>query len=194
MKCYIGQRLSPSTAGDCLVEVSNTGEDAGRRPLPSRNDLRDLSPTGFSWGYGGSGSAQLALAILADYLGDDFEAVRQYRRFMTKEVMILDAERGWKMTAASIEAYFAEVGYERPTVRDLLEGDDYQFGDAAIEYIEEGRGLCRAFRDEFGRKVVRVVVAGLEHREPIAAVFDQRAKLVRHDGNGGDPLPLPSPH
>lgn len=192
MKCYIGQRLEPSTAGDCLVEVSDTGEDADRRPLPPRNDLRDHSTTGFSWGYGGSGPAQLALAILADYLGDDFEAVRQYRQFLIKEVAILDVDHGWKMSAASIEAYFAEVGYKRPTVRDLLEGDDYQFGRAAIEYVEEGRGLCRAFINRFGCQVVRVMVAGLEHRLPIAAVLDQRAKLVRHNGDGGDPLPQAS--
>jgi hypothetical protein len=29
------------------------------------------SPTGFGWGYGGSGPAQLALALLADSLGDN---------------------------------------------------------------------------------------------------------------------------
>jgi hypothetical protein len=34
--------------------------------LPLRLDVRDHSPTGFEWGYGGSGPAQLALAILAD--------------------------------------------------------------------------------------------------------------------------------
>ena len=29
------------------------------------------SPTGFSWGYGGSGPADLALSILADHLGEN---------------------------------------------------------------------------------------------------------------------------
>ncbi|MGC9084405.1 MAG: DUF6166 domain-containing protein, partial [Anaerolineae bacterium] len=32
------------------------------------------SPTGFEWGYGGSGPADLALSILRDYLGDHPEA------------------------------------------------------------------------------------------------------------------------
>ena len=45
----------------------------GRRLNP-RLDLWNHSPTGFEWGYGGSGPAQLALAILADHLGNDEQA------------------------------------------------------------------------------------------------------------------------
>jgi len=41
------------------------------RPLNPRLDLWNHSPTGFEWGYGGSGPAQLALALLADHFGDD---------------------------------------------------------------------------------------------------------------------------
>lgn len=37
-------------------------------PLPLRLDLRSHSPAGFAWGYGGSGPAQLALALLAHAL------------------------------------------------------------------------------------------------------------------------------
>ena len=47
-------------------------EDDGRiRSLDPRRDLRNHSPTGYAWGYSGSGPAQLALAILCDALGDD---------------------------------------------------------------------------------------------------------------------------
>ena len=41
------------------------------KPLPLRLDLWNHSPTGFEIGYGGSGPAQLALAILADCCGDE---------------------------------------------------------------------------------------------------------------------------
>ncbi|HXR05085.1 MAG TPA: DUF6166 domain-containing protein [Verrucomicrobiae bacterium] len=44
-------------------------------PLNPRLDLYNHSPTGFEWGYGGSGPAQLALAILADHLGNADEAM-----------------------------------------------------------------------------------------------------------------------
>jgi len=37
------------------------------KPLNPRNDLMNHSPDGFEYGYGGSGPAQLALAILADH-------------------------------------------------------------------------------------------------------------------------------
>ena len=37
-------------------------------PGPSQR-IRNHSPDGFEWGYGGSGPAQLALAILLDYFG-----------------------------------------------------------------------------------------------------------------------------
>lgn len=38
------------------------------------------SPTGFSWGYGGSGPAQLALAILLELYGREWAEVN-YQRF-----------------------------------------------------------------------------------------------------------------
>jgi Family of unknown function (DUF6166) len=37
------------------------------RPLPLRTEIVNHSPTGFEFGYGGSGPAQLAVAILADH-------------------------------------------------------------------------------------------------------------------------------
>ena len=49
--------------------------------LKPRFDLWNHSPDGFNWGYGGSGPAQLALAILADCLGDDADAVRLHQVF-----------------------------------------------------------------------------------------------------------------
>ncbi len=57
-KLYTGRR----TAAGCQVRVN------GRR-LPLRLDLWNHSPSGFEWGYAGSGPAQLALAILADHFG-----------------------------------------------------------------------------------------------------------------------------
>lgn len=47
-------------------------ETGNKQPLPLRLDLFNHSPTGFSWGYEGSGPAQLALAILADVVGPSY--------------------------------------------------------------------------------------------------------------------------
>lgn len=49
-----------------VVTVTRSGRT---KPLNARLDIRNHSPTGFAWGYGGSGPAQLALAILSDYFG-----------------------------------------------------------------------------------------------------------------------------
>ena len=55
-----------NTAQGTLVTVTRSG---WTKPLNLGFDLGNNSPTGFSWGYNGSGPAQLALAILTDYFG-----------------------------------------------------------------------------------------------------------------------------
>jgi hypothetical protein len=72
------------------------------RPLNPRLDLWNHSPTGFEWGYGGSGPAQLALALLADHLGDDEESMSLYQSFKFAVVAKLP-KRGWTLTAAEID-------------------------------------------------------------------------------------------
>lgn len=53
----------------------------GKLLRPERSQkIRNHSPDGFNWGYGGSGPAQLALAILANYM-DDESAVWYYQQF-----------------------------------------------------------------------------------------------------------------
>ncbi len=73
----------------------------GRRLNP-RRDLWNHSPTGFEWGYGGSGPAQLALAILADHCGNDEQALNFYQRFKWAVVAELPG-RGWTLTSQEID-------------------------------------------------------------------------------------------
>jgi hypothetical protein len=47
------------------------------------------SPNGFSWGYDGSGSAQLALALLLEGGLDDEAAVRYHQAFMRQVIALL---------------------------------------------------------------------------------------------------------
>jgi Family of unknown function (DUF6166) len=72
------------------------------QPLNPRLDLWNHSPTGFEWGYGGSGPAQLALALLADHLDDDGKAVSLYQAFKFAVVAKLP-KRGWTLTTAEID-------------------------------------------------------------------------------------------
>ena len=77
------------------------------QPLSPRYDLKRLSSTGFEWTYEGTGPAQLALALLADHLGDDAQALTLYDRFMTRVVAELD--NSWELTSADIDAALAEL-------------------------------------------------------------------------------------
>ena len=77
------------------------------QPLPPRYDLKRLSATGFEWTYEGVGPAQLALALLADHLGDDGRALVLYEPFMRRVVAELD--NSWELTSADIDVALAEL-------------------------------------------------------------------------------------
>lgn len=70
--------------------------------LDLRLDLQNHSPTGFDWGYCGSGPAQLALAILADHLGDSEQALNLYQRFKWSVIAELPRKR-WTLTSEQIQ-------------------------------------------------------------------------------------------
>ncbi len=99
---YQGQR-HPS---GCEVHLFS---DEGDYPLDLRLDLCGHSPTGFEWGYAGSGPAQLALALLADATGKDRAAVRLHQAFKSLVVAHLDRESWW-LTASFICGWAKLVG------------------------------------------------------------------------------------
>ena len=79
--------------------------------LPLRLDLQNHSPDGFSWGYGGSGPAQLALALLAEHFrerpGGDARALGLYQGFKWSVIAILPSE--WVMSSDDIEAAISAI-------------------------------------------------------------------------------------
>jgi len=101
MKTYEGKR----SYGQCSVTVN------GRR-LDPHFDLRMHSPDGFEWSYGGSGPAQLALAILADHLPDTEEALNCCQRFKWTVIAGLP-RRGWTLTSRDIDEAIQRIRNER---------------------------------------------------------------------------------
>ena len=91
--------------GEALV---TRGGDA----LPPRRDLRNHSPTGYSWGYGGSGPSQLSLAILADFLEDDARALQLYQPYKWRVIAQLPQDRGFRITGAEIADVVAVLEQE----------------------------------------------------------------------------------
>lgn len=94
---YRGQRDPAAPVGEeCTVTAD--GE-----PLNIRYDLLSASPSGFEWGYGGSGPAQLAIAILAHAYNDQF-AGEHYQRFKREVVSELPDE-GWTLTKRDLDEW-----------------------------------------------------------------------------------------
>lgn len=90
MKTYAGDR----TIDGILVTVDGD-------PLDQRLDLRRYSGNGFEWTYEGAESRQLALAILADHLGDAERALALVEPFMREVVANFD--NTWEMTSGDVD-------------------------------------------------------------------------------------------
>lgn len=80
---------------------------SGSRPLNPRNDVRNHSPDGFAWGYGGSGPAQLALALLCDVAGVEV-AREHYQDFKWEVIGKLQQNSGWILPISSIRAWLEQ--------------------------------------------------------------------------------------
>ena len=101
------------------VVCTVNGGTASSRPLPLRLDLwnhgstelAEVSPTGFEFGYGGSGPAQLALAILADCCGD--ELAMQYHQAFKWAVIARITGPGASLTATLVRDVVAGIQAER---------------------------------------------------------------------------------
>lgn len=101
---YVGMRVD----GTPLVLKLTDHE----RLTPDRSlELVRHSPGGFDWGYTGSGSAQLACALLLDYFDDESVAHQYYIQFRDTVVSKLACGGPadcWHLTGDDIEAALAE--------------------------------------------------------------------------------------
>jgi hypothetical protein len=105
MKIYVGKRWD----GIAKVLTSSTGDEQNLDELdPARSlKLRNHSPTGFEWGYGGSGPAQLALAILLDSFGAEL-ALAEYQQFKAECVCRMPPEGNWVLTEQEISNWIGD--------------------------------------------------------------------------------------
>lgn len=90
MKQYSGKR----TIDGIVVTVDGA-------PLDERFDIRVYDEKGFEWSYEGSAPRQLALAILADHLGDADTANNRIESFMKSVIANLDND--WTLTSSDID-------------------------------------------------------------------------------------------
>lgn len=111
LKTYTGYRLpgNEGTAGKALVTVHQEGKP--NRPLDPRFELRRHSD-GINWGYGGSGPAQLALALAADVLGDDDAAQEVHQKLKSKLIAGLPKD-GWSLSETQLRLAIADIQQQR---------------------------------------------------------------------------------
>ena len=74
------------TAEGLAVVTRPVDEGGGLLPLAPSLAVRNHSPGGFAWGYGGSGAAQLALALLLDRTGSPRLSEALYQRLKAEIV------------------------------------------------------------------------------------------------------------
>jgi hypothetical protein len=96
MKTYEGERTLRGT----VVTVDGA-------LLPPRMDLYCFNRTGYEWTYAGPGPRQLALALLADHLGDDAKALALTEAFMRH--VVADLDNAWLLTSTDIDEALAEM-------------------------------------------------------------------------------------
>jgi len=73
--------------------------------LPPQYAIRNHSPTGFSWGYLGSGPAQLALALMMDFTNEESFVLHHYQMFKEKVVANFDIKKDWTITGEEMMQY-----------------------------------------------------------------------------------------
>ncbi|QGX93419.1 hypothetical protein EI982_00830 (plasmid) [Haloplanus rallus] len=102
---YVGFRV------DGHAVVLNLSEH--QRLTPDRSlDLVNHSPTGFEWGYAGSGPAQLACGLLLDYYNDAQVAREHYIAFRNRVISQLECDGPaacWHLTGEEIDAAMATI-------------------------------------------------------------------------------------
>ena len=96
---------------DCVVELTDEGYTT-QLSLEKSLQVVDHSPTGFKWGYQGSGPAQLAATILNEITGDPEIAREYYQMFKFDHVShwgndfeITDFQvRDWLRSVGAVQA------------------------------------------------------------------------------------------
>jgi len=102
---YVGFRV------DGQAVVLNLSDH--RRLSPERSlDVVTHSPTGFEWGYTGSGPAQLACGLLLDYYDDAQIAQEHYIAFRNRVISQLECDGPaacWHLSGEEIDAAIATI-------------------------------------------------------------------------------------
>jgi hypothetical protein len=141
MKIYHGIVM-----GDSVKVFVSDG--AAYYPLQTHQDIRNHSPDGFNWGYGGSGPSQLALAILADHFGPakppetcPYCQSKMLHWKCTESECAYDGEKAgdnWKHIQGGIVHY---MKFKMDVIARLTQGAPFKLDSDDIELWKEKQGV-----------------------------------------------------
>src|ERR1700676_5823260 len=105
---YTGRIINDNEISDVdRIVVNGKGKTLD---LEASLKIVNHSPTGFCWGYAGSGPAQLAFAILLDHFnGDVVRAKALYMDFKFKVIARLPMDENFVLTDAQIESAITDI-------------------------------------------------------------------------------------
>ena len=91
------------TVARVVVLTARNSETSELEHVSPKASLKLLnhSPTGFEFGYGGIGPAQLALAILYHHTGNVSTSLAKYHHFKWERIATLDTRQGEHIISAS---------------------------------------------------------------------------------------------
>ncbi|QRV18041.1 hypothetical protein JMJ58_24260 (plasmid) [Haloterrigena salifodinae] len=168
---YIGFRV------DGQAVVLNLSEHR-RLSLERSLDLVNHSPSGFEWGYSGSGPAQLACALLLDYYDDEQFAREHYITFRNQVVSQLECDGAaacWHLPGEEINAAMATLADD---VVALADG-----GRPSPTLPENWRAVSRQDRRVFQR-------ADRDHYIVLGDGTDELVVVLCSQGDRAYPAPL----
>lgn len=88
----------------------------GKKLSPAKSlKVHNHSPDGFAWGYGGSGPAQLALALLLEETGSPEFATKYYQLFKEQVIAMIEQDGDFGTCSVFIRDFL-----HRMTTRDLF--------------------------------------------------------------------------
>lgn len=91
-----------------IDDVHDTQVLVDGQPLPMTDLAQRKSPSGFEWGFGGSGPAALAHSILVHEFGADEAELLSFQDFKWAVVATLDYQ-GWTLTSPEIRQAVAQL-------------------------------------------------------------------------------------
>ena len=104
---YIGRIINDGEIKDVGRVVSHNGKVLD---LEASLKVKNHSPTGFCWGYSGSGPSQLALAIMLEQLnGDKERALALYQDFKFRVISRLPMDEDFELTDEKVETAITEI-------------------------------------------------------------------------------------